>query len=92
MLGGVDMGRGANKATSISLTAAALNNGSVEIWIDDLNKDGRRIAVIPVKSTGSLNKWSAISAKIPPIAGQHDLYVKIKGSKNALAIRSLLFK
>ena len=92
MLGGVDMGRGANKATSISLTAAALSNGSVEIWIDDLNKDGRRIAVIPVKSTGSLNKWSAISAKIPPIAGQHDLYVKIKGSKNALAIRSLLFK
>ncbi|UOE46561.1 family 43 glycosylhydrolase [Mucilaginibacter sp. SMC90] len=92
MLGGVNIGMASNKATRIALTAAALTNGRIEVWIDGLSKNGKKIATIPVKSTGSLTSWSTLSAKIPAISGQHDLYIRIKGDKNALSVKSLIFK
>jgi beta-xylosidase len=92
MLGGLDFGHVFKKVQSVSLLVSAIKRGMIELWIDDLMAGGTRIAKIPVKSTGGLNKPASVSAAIPAIEGQHDLYIKISGVKKGLTVHSIQFK
>src|SRR3569833_546471 len=56
MLGGTDFGPVSKKAQSVSLSVSSIKHGMIELWIDDLMAGVTRIAEIPVKSTGGLNK------------------------------------
>jgi len=91
MLGGVEIGLAGKKAKAISLTAAAKKESTIEIWIDDLLGRGKMLKSIKITPTGGLNKWSDFSAKIPFVSGQHDLYIKMIGAKDGLAIKNLKF-
>jgi len=91
MLGGVEIGLAEKKAKNISLTAAAKKESTIEIWIDDLSGKGKILKSIKITPTGDLNKWSDFSAKIPFVSGQHDLYIKMIGAKDGLAIKNLKF-
>ena len=91
MLGGVDFGRPGKKALGITIAAAALSGCSIEIWIDDLNGNGKRIAAIPVTATKSLDSFRKFSANITPIQGQHDLYIKIKKPVGDVILKTVNF-
>jgi hypothetical protein len=73
----VDFGTG---ATSVELRVAAAADGQLEIVLD--NAANAPIAVIPVKSTGSLSASATQTAKISGIKGVHDVYYRAKGRFN----------
>ena len=72
MLKGVNFGKGAK---NISINAAPLNGGTVEIRIDNIN--GRSLGTC--KIAGEENKWSNYIAGMTNISGVHDLYLVFKG-------------
>lgn len=72
MLKGVNFGKGAK---SISINAAPLNGGTVEIRIDNIN--GKSLGTC--KIAGEENKWSNYIAGMTNISGVHDLYLVFKG-------------
>lgn len=72
MLKGVNFGKGAK---SITINAAPLNGGTVEIRIDNIN--GKSLGTC--KIAGEENKWSNYIAGMTNISGVHDLYLVFKG-------------
>ena len=72
MLKGVNFGKGAK---SITINAAPLNGGTVEIRIDNIN--GKSLGTC--KIAGEENKWSNYTAGMANISGVHDLYLVFKG-------------
>ena len=72
MLKGVNFGKGAK---NISINAAPLNGGTVEIRIDNIN--GRSLGTC--KIAGEENKWSNYIAGMTNVSGVHDLYLVFKG-------------
>ena len=72
MLKGVNFGKGAK---SITINAAPLNGGTVEIRIDNIN--GKSLGAC--KISGEENKWSNYIAGMTNISGVHDLYLVFKG-------------
>ena len=91
MLGGVQVGWNDRKAIGIELVAAAAVGGTVEVWLDDIERSGTKIAELVVLPTGGVDAWTSVKAVIPPTSGQHDLYLRFKGSKNAVYLKSLRF-
>ncbi len=73
MISGVDMGEGA--PSDIRVMAAAVENGKLEVWADDL-EDGKLIASIPVTATGN-GGFRSFTASLKGVKGQHDLFIRI---------------
>ena len=71
-LRGVDFGKGANQF-SIIAAAAAKAGCTVTLRLD--SQDGPAIATAVVKSTGSVEKYKAFTAKVNGATGVHDLYL-----------------
>ncbi len=86
MLGGVDLGGVQGKATKVELEGVANASGTAEIWIDDIGHEGKKIATISLKKGAA-----ALSAKVAGLTGQHDVYVRITGSKEVVAIKNVRF-
>jgi hypothetical protein len=71
-LRGVDFGAGA-KQFSIIAAAAAQAGCTVTLHLDSVKGDV--IGTATIKSTGSVDKYKAFTAKIKDATGVHDLYL-----------------
>jgi beta-xylosidase len=79
---GVEFGDGSYYpiADSIEFTASsAANGGQVEVWLDSIDT-GTRIADCQVTFTGSWNVFKKFTAAVPPVTGNHDVYLKFTGT------------
>lgn len=90
MLAGVDLGNGKRIPQKVTVSAASMREGVVQIWLDDLGK-GTPIATIPIKNTGGSDKLMDFSVAIPNVSGQHDVFIKCPAIANAFYIRSICF-
>ena len=75
----VDFKKGAG---AFQANVASASGGSIEIHLDSLN--GKLLGSCEVKSTGGLQKWITVSAKVIKTAGLHDLYFVFKGNEGDL--------
>ena len=92
MLGGVDVGDAKRNPTKIEVTAAATQGGILEVWMDGLGAMGTKLTELAITSTGSTTTYAPFKAALSAsIQGQHDLYFKFKGSKNAFYVQSIRF-
>jgi xylan 1,4-beta-xylosidase len=91
MLGGVQTGRPENPASRVSVTASALLGGTLEIWLDDLERNGIKLGEINIRPTGSLDTLKTFSTYIPVTSGQHDVFFRYKGSANAFYLNTVRF-
>lgn len=92
MLGGVDLGNTERIPVKVEVEAASTIGGKVEIWMDDLENEGTKIATIDIASTGSETVWEKFSANVSGLSGQHDIYLRWSGSAGAFVIKSIQFK
>jgi len=91
MLGGVQIGNTERFANRVEVNVSSTQYGILEIWIDDIEKNGTKIADISITSTGSSDIWKTFSVDISEITGQHDVYFRFKGQKNAFYINTVRF-
>lgn len=89
MLGGVDMGNAVRKSSRIEVSAASILGGTLEIWMDDMEREGTKLAEINITTTGGTDTWKSFSADIPDTLGQHDLFFRFKGPKNAFYLNTV---
>lgn len=89
MLGGVDMGNALRKSKQIEVMVASTLGGTLEVWMDDMERGGFKLADLAIPSTGSTNTWKSITADIPDTLGQHDLFFRFKGPKNAFFLNTV---
>ena len=79
---GVEFGDADYPVQAVSFEAAAssvLANGVIEVWLDSL-QTGRKIAECPITTTGSLTVYKNFSVDIPEVTGNHDVYLRFKGT------------
>lgn len=91
MLGGVEIGRPDNKATMMEVSASSIQNGSLELWMDEMEGKGIKLAEIAITSTGNTDTWKTFQSVVPEISGQHDLYFRFRGVKNAFYLNTIRF-
>ncbi|MFA9391119.1 MAG: family 43 glycosylhydrolase [Prolixibacteraceae bacterium] len=91
MLGGVDLGQDDRVPVKVEVEAASTLGGQLEIWIDDLENEGTKIASIDITSTGSTSTWQKFNAQVSDLSGQHDIYLRWSGSVNAFLVKNLQF-
>jgi hypothetical protein len=79
---GVEFGTGDDFGIpdSVEFTASsATTGGTVEIWLDSIGT-GTKIAECKINSTGSWYTFKQFTAKVTPVTGNHDVYLKFSGS------------
>lgn len=91
MLGGVDLGSKKRTPLRVEVLAASLHGGKLEVWMDELEGEGRRIATIPITATGGTDQFKTFSANIPNVSGQHDMYLRFPAAKNAFYLNTIRF-
>ncbi|HEY4197867.1 MAG TPA: family 43 glycosylhydrolase [Mucilaginibacter sp.] len=91
MLGGVTIGHAHKAAGAIELTATAKSNGKVEIWIDGLGAEGKKIATITIKKADTKGQPGCFLVKMPAVSGQHDVYLRLSGPAGAINAGSIKF-
>lgn len=91
MLGGVDLGQANRAALGIEIEAASTVGGTLEIWIDDLECTGTKIATLNISNTGSEAIWQKFSTGIVQSTGQHDVFLRWSGAPNAFLVRNVRF-
>jgi len=89
MLGGVDMGNAVRNASQLEITAASTLGGTLEVWMDDMERLGTKLADITITSTGSTDTWKTFAVDIPTTLGQHDLFFRFKGTKKAFYLNTV---
>jgi len=89
MISGMETGK--NPASQVALTVAAKAAGQLEIWLDDL-KDGKLIAIIDVKPTGSTGNWKTYSKAMKKVTGHHDVFIKFPtGPHHTIFVKDIQF-
>jgi xylan 1,4-beta-xylosidase len=92
MLGGVDLGYGGMIPEKVELTATTATNGKLEIWIDDIDNKGSKIADISLNRDINGNPWNTVVADVAPgISGQHDLYIRVVAGTEPCVLKSIRF-
>ena len=91
MLGGVDLGLDERVPIAIEAEVASSKGGKLEVWIDDLEKNGTKIATLSIDATGSEANWVKIKAPVSGISGQHDVYLRWAGDTNAFLLKKVKF-
>jgi beta-xylosidase len=91
MLGGVDLNHGLSNADRVYLTLAANKETKIELWQDNIMESGTLLATLKISSFNATGKWNTLSMRTPVLNGQHDIYVKITGSKGCVALKSIRF-
>lgn len=91
MIGGVDFGQENRVPAFVEVEAASTSGGTLEVWIDDLEAGGTKVATIDISSTGSENTWNKFSTKVSGLSGQHDVYLRWSGPQNAFLLKNIRF-
>lgn len=91
MLGGVDFGADKKKGQKVEISAASVTGGKLEVWMDDLEAEGKRLATILVTATGSADTYRTFSATVAPVSGQHDIYLRFPKIKTAFYLNTIHF-
>lgn len=91
MLGGVDLGNGKRTPLALEVSAASLRGGKLEVWMDDLEGEGKRLATFSITATVGGNQFKTFSASIPAVSGQHDIYLRFPAAKNAFYLNTIRF-
>jgi beta-xylosidase len=91
MLAGVDLGENERVPTAIELEVFSENGGILEVWIDDLEAGGTKIATIDIAPTSSESDWEKVKATVNNISGQHDVYLRWNGVANAFFVKTVQF-
>lgn len=90
MLGGLDLGSANTPATDIEVSASTTEKCSLEIWIDDIGRQGRKIATVKLPA-GKVNGLTKIKATIAATYGQHDVYIKYNCPSGTADLYSVKF-
>jgi len=90
MLGGLDLGTKTSSASNIEITASATKNCSFEIWIDDIERNGRKIATVEIPA-GRVNVLNKITSDVISTYGQHDVYIRYKVPLGTVNLYSVKF-
>lgn len=91
MLGGVELGAGMRKSTKVEVVASSTSGGTLEIWMDAMGATGTKLAEVPITSTGSVDAWATFTASCKDTVGQHDLFFRFVGPKNAFYVNTVRF-
>jgi len=91
MLGGVELGTGEKVPVKVDVTASCVSGGDLEIWLDDIENEGTKIATIQIAGTGGADTWQTFSGDVSGINGQHDIYLRFSGTENAFYIHTIQF-
>lgn len=91
MLAGVDLGQKDRLPVAIEVEAAAALGGTLEVWLDNLEVDGKKIASIDITSTGNESTWQKFKTNVTNISGQHDVYLRWSGAENAFLVKNIQF-
>lgn len=91
MLGGVELGKNDKVPVEVEVTASSLSGGTLEIWLDNLEAEGEKIATIDISSTGSEDTFQAFKATISGVSGQHDVYLRYSGNEHAYYLNTIRF-
>ena len=92
MIGGLDLGNGIDRyPAGLEVNASSIPGGTLELWLDDIEYGGTKIATIQVSSTGSNDTWNKFTAELSGVSGQHDVYLRITGVRNAFCIHTIRF-
>ncbi|MEO0292750.1 MAG: family 43 glycosylhydrolase [candidate division WOR-3 bacterium] len=59
--------------------SSATSGGIIEVWLDSLDT-GRKIAECEITTTGDWQTFKVFKTKVDPVSGNHDVYLKFKGS------------
>ena len=81
MIGGVDLGQGNRVPAFVEVEAASTLEGTLEVWIDDLETDGNKVATIEISSTGSESTWKKFRTNVTGLSGQQDIYLRWGGQQ-----------
>ena len=87
-LRGVDFG--SKGAKHFAITAAATGTATVTLHLD--SQDGPVIGTAVIKSTGSIEKYRAFTAKVKNATGVHDLYLSFSQTKGDVRLDWWQFK
>ena len=87
-LRGVDFG--SKGAKQFAITAAATGTATVTLHLD--SQDGPVIGTAVIKSTGSIEKYRAFTAKVKNATGVHDLYLSFSQTKGDVRLDWWQFK
>jgi hypothetical protein len=90
MLGGMDLGTEEKQANNIQLAASSSAEGNIEIWLDDIERDGQKIATINIPA-GKPNVLSTYTASTIPSQGQHDVYLRFSAPAGTISINAVKF-
>ena len=88
-LRGVDFGTGAKQ---FALTAAAADKAGCTVTLRLDAQDGPVIATLPIKSTGSVDKYRAFTTKVKEATGVHDLYICFSDTQGDIHLDYWQFK
>jgi len=91
MLGGVQIGDINRRANKIEITASSTQSGILEVWLNDIERNGTKIAEINITTTTSADIWKTFSVDISEISGRYDIYFRLKGPKNAFYLNTVQF-
>lgn len=91
MLGGVELGTGEKVPVQVEVNVSSINGGNLEIWLDDLENEGTKIATIQITGTGGENIWHTFTENISGVSGQHDVYLRFSGNENAFYLNTIRF-
>jgi len=90
MISGVDLGRGRDVPSRVTVQASSVRGGQLEVWLDDLHT-GRKIASISVPAAGGDN-WTSCTASINNVSGSHDVFIKFPaGAERGVSIKNIQF-
>ena len=92
MLGGIDFE--STSPVSIEVEAASVFGGALELWVDDLEQEGTKIATINIEKTGSNDAWEKFRVELPStdhLSGQRDIFFRWNGVANAFLIKNIQF-
>ncbi len=92
LYGSVDLGSGGINARAIELVgSAAGKGGTVDVWIDPLASNRKRIARCTIRGTGDWETWKTTRCKLKA-SGTHEVYLKVTGGHGeVMRISSLRF-
>jgi xylan 1,4-beta-xylosidase len=85
-----EYGKGAD---SVLISASCYKiGGNIEVWLDSVDT-GNKIATCAVGNTGSWSTFKTFSAKVGPVTGRHDVYLRFTGTstKRLFVVKSIKF-
>lgn len=92
LFAGVDLGEDDRLPVRVEVAATATAEGTLELWVDDLENEGTLITTIDVKpTTGGSQAWEKFSADVSNLSRQHDVYLRWKGPARSINVRTLQF-